>query len=195
MKHGRFLSGVVFAVLAFAATSLSPVNAQTVRSLPGSHQSHAVLAPLSIDTHTCTPLHSGSADVFCDAPTVHIACGGAIGSGNDDEGIPINWTFTNGNTSCVTVTYTFSGGTSLNCSFLFYAPVGHATGIINARLSNGAPESLNENPLNGWSSWFNATGISSLTFTDGNSQGVNQFQLGWGSLAAHSIQRTCNPNS
>lgn len=149
-------------------------------------------APAASSTSTCTPVNGPHLSANCDAPSPPaITCGGAIGSRNDYSGIPINWTYTNGSTPCVTITYSFgfaSGRTT--CSFYFYAPNGFATTTIQATLSDGSHQSFYENPVSGWQHWFDATGITSLTFTDGN--GTTNQQMGWGSSSGQSIERICS---
>lgn len=147
-------------------------------------------------TVQCSVGHTTTLFSYCDAPlSPTIVCGGSIGSQNDLYGIPINWTYTNANANpaCVTVRYSFSYnyGAS-NCSFYFYVPRGHATGVIVATLSDGTTQTVDENPIDGWYHWFDAVGITSLTFTDSNGQAVNQYMLGWGSNSAHSIERICS---
>ncbi len=150
--------------------------------------------PATGSTTACTSAHSGVAYRICVAPQVTITCGGSIGSTNDLSGIPINWTYTNGNSTCVTVDYSFNYPSGANaCSFYLYAPNGHATGTIRATLSDGSVQTLNENPVAGWQYWFDATGIGSLTFTDGNGQSANQYMLGWGRNATNSIEQICGP--
>jgi hypothetical protein len=139
----------------------------------------------------CATVDGTNVTSYCDGPTTTIFCGGPIGATNDFSGIPINWTFTNGNVTCVNVTYSFSYTDSRKtCDFYFYVPNGFATTKIKATLSNGTQESLDEEPVNGWQHWFKGTGITSLTFTDGN--GTTHQEMGWGSTASWSIERLCS---
>ena len=142
-------------------------------------------------TASCTTARGPFLTSYCDAPSVNITCGGAIGSQNDLSGIPINWTNTNGNTACVTATYSFGYTDSRQtCSFYLYAPNGFATTTIKATLSDGSQPWFDENPVSGWQHWFDATGITSLTFSDGN--GTTNQKLGWGRTASWSIERICS---
>jgi hypothetical protein len=142
-------------------------------------------------TSSCSTLTGRNLTSYCDVPSVTIVCGGAIGSQNDLSGVPINWTFTNGNSTCVTVRYSFGyNDARQTCSYYLYVPNGEATTTIQATLSDGTHQSFNENPVSGWQHWFDATGISSLTFTDGN--GTTNQQMGWGRTSSVSIERLCS---
>jgi len=144
-------------------------------------------------TSACTAHANNGLVEYCDAPHVNINCGGNIGGGNDLDGIPIQWTYTNGTSPCVYVNYFFSYSNAANdCVFYLYVPDGDATANVRATVSNGTTQILNENPVSGWQHWFDGTGITSLTFTDGNGQPVNQYKLGWGKNAGQSIARICS---
>lgn len=146
--------------------------------------------PSPSGTSVCATASGPNLTAYCDVPTVTITCGGAIGSRNDYNGIPINWTYTNGTTTCDTVKYTFGYNNGrTDCSYYFYVPNGFATTTIQATLSDGTHETLDENPVSGWQYWFDATGITSLTFTDANH--TTGQDLGWGRAASHSIERLC----
>lgn len=145
-------------------------------------------------TTSCAAVNGPSLTSYCDVPTVTILCGGSIGSNNDYNGVPINWTYTNGSTPCDVVTYSFgySNGRT-TCSYYIYVPYGFATTTILATLSDGSQESMYEDPVSGWQqlpSWFDATGITSLTFTDAN--GTTNQDMGWGRASQHSIERLCS---
>lgn len=146
--------------------------------------------PSPSGTSVCAVASGPNLTAYCDVPTVTIYCGGAIGNRNDYSGVPINWTYTNGSTTCDVVTYSFAYSNGRNdCSYYIYVPNGFATTVIQATLSDGTPVSMNEDPVSGWQYWFDATGITSLTFTDGN--GTTNQDMGWGSAASRSIERLC----
>jgi hypothetical protein len=158
---------------------------------PSNHPGGVIDPSTPSGTSSCSSITGKFLTSYCDVPSVTIACGGAIGSQNDLSGIPINWTYTNGTPTCVTVKYSFGYFDARNtCSYYLYVPNGEATTTIQATLSDGSHQSLNENPVVGWQHWFDATGITGLTFTDGN--GTTNQQMGWGRTASWSIERLCS---
>jgi hypothetical protein len=114
----------------------------------------------------------------------------------DHSGVAIDWTYANGSNQCVQVAYAPEMTTS-NCTFSFYVPNGHATGVIYFRvgfLLNGNPHfttySLDENPVQGYQQLFNRANVFSVTFGDNNGQNYPT-QLGWASGVDHGLLQTC----
>jgi len=143
---------------------------------------------------TCSPQQTAGSTRFCVGPQVTGYCTGAINNATDAYGIPIQHTGTNGNSTCVKVQYAITPNYDkfYFCRFYFYVPYGDAGATIQATLSDGETETLNEDPVYGWQLWFTSGSvISSITFTDGNGQPVNAYQMGWGRYAAQSIEEIC----
>jgi hypothetical protein len=187
---------VTLVALAFVSPATALGGHTTYASLTDANfVKHAAIlsfnpSPLT-GTSKCVAVEGTNVTSYCDAPSVNIACGGAIGSRNDFNGIPINWTFTNGNTTCDTITYSYGFNDSRTvCSFYLYVPNGFATTTIKATLSDGSHVSFNENPVSGWQHWFDATDITHLTFTDAN--GTTNQEMGWGRTSTWSIGRFCS---
>ena len=174
---GRRLAMIPMVIMALATLALLSPSQAAAQNPPSGTQS-------------CSAVNQ-TKTTYCDAPSVSILCGGAIGGGTDLNGIPINWTFTNGSSVCDVMTYNFSYRDSKrSCSFYIYIPRGHATSTIRATLSDGTHVSFNENPVSGWQHWFDSFNISSLRFTDAN--GTTGQELGWGRTTTWSIERLCS---
>ena len=190
----RFLNGLMMLALlaVFLGMGTSAAHAQSL-----SGPSHSVAQASVIACHQSI---SGSHSTLCNAPQVNITCGGNIGSTNDFNGVPINWTFNTHQPGpvCVTATYNlgFTNPNEINCSFSFYVPNGDATGDIIFQFTNSSgtfTSELNENPVSGWTTILGGdqTGVTRLSFTDVNDQPTNSVRLGWGRTTSFSLQRVC----
>lgn len=146
------------------------------------------------DTSLCVPhvSNNGGFQELCSGPSIHTSCSGMqFFPATDGFGIAIDWTFTDQNNTCVTVSYSVNPGLS-DCAVWFYVPDGNATATFSYTWFNGATHtgSLNENPVNGWQQIISSAGhITSLSFTDHDSPGA--LQLGWGSTVGHSLKVEC----
>ena len=72
----------------------------------------------------------------------------------DGNGVPSQWTYSNGSQACVRVTYHVTV-TNTSCSFWFYIPRGHATANIFFGWWDGNEmkhfaATVNEDPVDGW---------------------------------------------
>ena len=151
-------------------------------------------SPTIYGNTTCTPAQTAGSTRFCVGPQVTSYCTGAVNNAIDHYNIPIQHTGTNGNSTCVKVQYAITPNYDkfYFCRFYFYVPYGDAGATIQATLSDEETETLNENPVYGWQLWFTSGSvISSITFTDGNGQPLNAYQMGWGRYAAQSIEEVC----
>lgn len=149
-------------------------------------------APL-VDTSTCTQEFERTFEILCIGPSIQTTCSGQqFFPATDGFGVPIDWTFTDQNNTCVHVSYSMDPSFS-NCSILFYVPDGNATATFGYSWFNGSTHfgSLNENPVNGWQTIQSSAGrITSLSFNDHDSPGA--LRLGWGSNSGHSLKVICS---
>ncbi len=110
----------------------------------------------------------------------------------DQYNNPIDYTKTDQNNMCVTVTYNFSYSFS-SCDISFYLPAGPlATAVFNYTwhdLNGNHTKSLDENGLAGWTTLFSDSSATSLTFNDNDTPG-NRY-LSWGSTWKFSLEVIC----
>ncbi|HEV2639056.1 MAG TPA: hypothetical protein VGX23_28185 [Actinocrinis sp.] len=119
----------------------------------------------------------------------------------DSVGNPVSWTYANGSSPCVTVT--FSAEPLLKvCTFWLYVPEGEATATFTLGWKDTAgnshtTEPVNEDSVYGWSqiTMFNpsqrgAAKVTQLHFSDGNGQSYPS-QLGWGRGGGFGIAQVC----
>jgi hypothetical protein len=117
-------------------------------------------------------------------------------STNDYSGVPISWTWANGNYPCIRVHYGFTPVAAL-CDYQFYVPNGFATATIKfsiTRVVNNQPQPsitayLNEEPVTGWTTFLRNSNVAYIEFTDANGQTGKQ--IGWGRNAE--VRRICTP--
>lgn len=111
----------------------------------------------------------------------------------DQYNIAIDYTKTDQNNMCVTVTYNFSYSFS-SCDISFYLPAGPlATAVFNYTwhdLGGNHTQSLDENGLVGWTTLFSDSSATSLTFNDNDYPG-NRY-LSWGSTWQYSLEVFCS---
>jgi hypothetical protein len=123
----------------------------------------------------------------------------------DAHSVPIWWTYSNGSTGCVKVSYTPQAKTGpVVCEYWFYVPAGDATGQIVFGYWVGGTKyyyTLNEEPVSGWqpiltnwngSGYFvNSAQPSSIGFQDNNGQTPGAYLLGWGRDSNHGVMQFC----
>lgn len=119
----------------------------------------------------------------------------------DGLGHPISWTYANGSTPCVRVSFT-ARAVSTQCSFWLYVPDGYATATFTLGWQDTGgtwhtTEPVNEASVTGWSliTMFNpsqrtAANVTQLYFQDNNGQSYPS-QLGWGSTNPYGIWQAC----
>jgi len=165
------LLGVALPTVAHAQT--------TIRALPTS------------DTSACTRQHFSTHDIFCSAPAITTFCPGQqFFSTTDGHGNPTDWTFTDRNHHCVTVTFSLPSSFS-SCDIELYVPNVFADAKFKYSWFNGITNTdiFNENPVDGWQHLFSATDATSLSFTD--LQATGSQHLGWGSTSKDGVRITC----
>jgi hypothetical protein len=121
-------------------------------------------------------------------------------SATDYSGVPIDWTYANGNNPCISVSYGFSENTYGYCSFYVYVPNGDATAKIifgyNVNGSGWYGTTLDENPVSGWQPIpglqdLGAYGTPTyIQWSDNDGQSYPQ-KIGWGQSADYSILEWC----
>lgn len=170
------LALAVLCVSAAANAQAVPSNITSGSTAPcvSSSTEHCLTASTSAGGSHCTPFPNG---MFWQNTT-------------DDAGNPIQWTYANGSSSCVTVTFTAQPLLAV-CQFWLYIPEGFATakftlGWTDTAGNRHTTEAVNENSTFGWSliTMFNpsqrgAAKVTQLHFSDGNNQSFPT-QLGWG---------------
>jgi hypothetical protein len=114
-------------------------------------------------------------------------------SGADLNGVPIDWTYANGGSACVRVTYN-PRITADVCDFYYFVPTGDATAniIFGYWTTDGQKHyaSLDEGPRDGWYYLFSSANVTSVQFQDNNGQAY-PLQLGWGTDYAHGLNQFC----
>ncbi|WP_433180709.1 hypothetical protein [Actinoallomurus sp. CA-150999] len=132
----------------------------------------------------------------CVASPNHYCVGPRVTTGNqcpgdqsfaatDGYGVPMHWTYSGGNTSCVRVDYSYdvSARTTKRCQFWFYVPAGHATAPVYIGYwirpwSTKFSVKLDENAHEGWTHVFDAAQVYDIQFQDNN--GTTAHAIGWG---------------
>ena len=144
----------------------------------------------------CVRVHNGNFIESCVTPSVVTSswCHGTqFFPATDQYGIGIDYTKTDQNNMCVTVTYNFNYSFS-SCDISFYLPAGPlATAVFNYTwhdLGGNHTKSLDENnSLAGWTPLFSDSSATSLTFND-NDTPCNRY-LSWGSTWQYSLEVFC----
>src|SRR5579863_964294 len=173
----------------------SPVaSAQTIqKAAPATHMS----APQGVHPHSftpCTRVHGSSFDVFCFSPTVttNPNCKGTqYFKATDNNGQPVDFTYTDQGNTCVYVSFSFTF-TRNSCTVNFYVPNGWGNAIFNYTLNVGATyyvDPINEDIYSGFVKVFSPYGVGTMSFTDHQSPGSRT--LGWGSSSSDGIQEIC----
>lgn len=134
---------------------------------------------------------------FCAAPSITTFCSGQqFFSATDGHGVPLDWTFTDQNNTCVKVTFALHGApqSGMLRSVDLYIPNADASAIFNYTWVDGSgshTQSFNENPVDGWQPFIaSSSTASSLAFTDHDSPGA--IKLGWGSTFGHGMREFCS---
>ena len=169
-----------------AASAATPTVAarSTAACVPSSIEYCLTAVPSHGSGASCTPFPNG---MFWQNTT-------------DSAGNPVSWTYANGSSPCVTVTFTAVPVLAV-CTFWLYVPQGDATatftlGWKDTAGSSHTTEPVNEQSVFGWSqiTMFNpsqrgAAKVAQLHFSDGNGQSYPS-QLGWG-RADFGIAQVC----
>lgn len=203
MHRQRFVTRCATAVAALAVAILctgTAANAATQAPSVAPHVAAGSTAACVNDAkdfcRTAEPAHVGSGPAC-----TPFADGNYWETTNDALGHPIGWTYANGSTPCVRVSFT-ARAVPTTCMFWLYVPDGHATatftlGWTDSSGGHHTTEPVNENSVTGWSlitmnnpSNRGAVNVTSLYFQDNNGQSYPA-ELGWGSTNAYGIWQAC----
>ncbi|MBR7838032.1 hypothetical protein KDL01_32465 [Actinospica durhamensis] len=102
-------------------------------------------------------------------------------SATDNSGNPIDWTYSNNNYACISVSY-MPVTTGTFCSYWFYAPNGYATGTITFGYWVAGTKytfTLNEAPVSGWQKLFTNYDSSGGQFVGEFPEGLQPGKIQW----------------
>jgi hypothetical protein len=149
------------------------------------------------DVFKCVPSNE-AVNQNCYAPTVDTnpSCTGTqYWTTRDSSNVPINWTYTNGNSWCVAVHYNTLND-SRTCAYQFYVPNGYATAtFVIGYVENGvhhisAP--INEANITGWHTFLSGVrNVTSFDFSDNNGQAIGSQLIGFGTDSHYSLSSSC----
>lgn len=188
--------GAVAAQSASAAVPTTKTAAATVHPLVSTNSTAPCVNDATDFCRTAVPQHVGSGPNCTAFPD-----GNYWETKNDALGHPISWTYANGSTPCVRVSFT-ARAVSTQCSFWIYVPDGNATATFTLgwQDTNGnwhTTEAVNENSVTGWSlitmyspSQRTAANVTQLYFQDNNGQAYPS-EIGWGTSNQYGIWQAC----
>jgi len=183
-------------ILTVALLSLT-IMFVTAFASSGIASAHARPTPGTSSPPGCTFYHNGEIAQYCSGASVATSSwchGQQYWPATDEWGNPMDYTLTDENNMCVTVTYTLASS-PYGCDVYFYIPGDkYATAIFNytwhdANGTHNSSQSINENGLAGWTYLFSDSSATSLSFTDNDSPGGQK--LDWGSSSQFGVKTFC----